>query len=128
MSKKMNLVNLEGWNRHTEFAVDLKTVLHSDRKMKKRKDYQGVLRLDEDAEMGDYYSRDAHCTFTETVPPSPRKRNPYLFVGRYVSVTLKSDGRLRPNLKQMPVGMSVDNYAFEVYRELRGALKGLVEE
>jgi hypothetical protein len=31
-------------------------------------------------------------------------------------------------MPQLGLNMSVDNYAFEVYRELRGALKGLVED
>ena len=46
----------------------------------------------------------------------------------FVSITRRADGTLHPNFKPMPVGMSVDNYAFEVYDELRQALKGLVEE
>ena len=54
------------------------------------------------------------------------KRNPQVFDGRYITVTRRDDGSLRPNFKPMPTTarLSVDNYAFEVYRELRGALKG----
>ena len=48
--------------------------------------------------------------------------------GHFVNITRGDDGMLRPNLKRMPVDMSVDNHAFEVFRELRHALKGLVEE
>ena len=36
---------LKGWHRTTDLAVDLKTILRSDRTMKTGKEYQGVLRL-----------------------------------------------------------------------------------
>ena len=120
-----------GWQRNTELAVDLKTVLHSDRTMKKGKEYLGVLRRDSDAEIEDFRCRDAHYTFTEVVRMTAGKRNPHVFDGQHITVTRRDDGSLRPNFKPMPqlgANMSVDNYAFEVYRELRQALKGLVEE
>ena len=118
---------LQGWHKNTDLAVNLKTVLHSDTSMRTGKDYQGVLRRDWDAEIEDFRCRDAHYTFVETLPWTS-KRNPRLFNGKYISITRRPDGSLRPNFKPMPAGMSVDNYAFEVYRELRGALKGLVEK
>ena len=121
----------EGWNRNTDLAVDLKTILCSDRSMKTDKEYLGVLRRDSDAEIEDFRCRDAHYTFTEVVRMTAGKRNPHVFDGQHITVTRRDDGSLRPNFKPMPqVGakMSVDNYAFEVYRELRHALKGLVEE
>ena len=49
----------------------------------------------------------------------------------YQGVLRRDDGSLRLNFKPMPklgADLSVDNYAFEVYRELRQALIGLVEE
>ena len=49
----------------------------------------------------------------------------------YQGVLRSDDGSLRLNFKPMPklgADLSVDNYAFEVYRELRQALIGLVEE
>ncbi len=112
--------DLNGWHKNTDLAVNLKTVLLSDTSMRTGKEYQGVLRRDWDAEMEDFRCRDAHYTFTETLPWAT-KRNPRVFNGRYISITRRSDGSLRPNFKPMPAGMSVDNYAFEVYRELRGA-------
>ena len=118
---------LQGWHKNTDLAVNLKTVLHSDTSMRTGKDYQGVLRRDWDAEIEDFRCRDAHYTFVETLPWTS-KRNPRLFKGKYITITRRPDGTLRPNFKPMPAGMSVDNYAFEVYRELRGALKGLVEK
>ena len=36
---------LKGWHRTTDLAVDLKTILRSDRTMKTGKEYQGTLRL-----------------------------------------------------------------------------------
>ena len=45
---------LNGWNRNTDLAVDLKTVLHSDTCMRTGKEYQGVLRRDQDAEIEDF--------------------------------------------------------------------------
>lgn len=64
--------------------------------------------------------------FIETADSSAAKRNPHVFNGRYITITRRDDGSFRPNFKPMPVGMSVNNYAFEVYRELRGSLLGLV--
>ena len=77
----------------------------------------------------DFLSRDAHYTFVETLPWTT-KRNPRVFRGRYITITRRDDGTLKPNFKPMKMDetFSIDNYAFEVYCELHGALKGLVEE
>lgn len=120
----------QGWHKNTELCVNMKTLLRSDVRMKVGKDYQGVLRLDSEGVVEEYLSRDPHFTFVETLPWST-KRNPRVFRGRYISVTRRDDGSLRLNFKPMPklgANLSVDNYAFEVYRELRQALIGLVEE
>ena len=108
------------WNHNTELCIDLKTILTSDRRAKMRKDYPGVLTRD---------GRE-HFTFIETVPQAPCRRNLRVFDGKYITITRRSDGSLWPNFKAMrlEVGLSVEHYAFEVYRELLGALKGLVEE
>jgi len=68
-----------------------------------------------------------HFSFVET-HPATAKRNPQLFKGRFITVTRWDDGSLHPNFRPMPENMSVSNYAFEVYRELYKALKGLVEK
>ncbi len=117
-----------GWHPNTHLGVDVKTLLRSDRKMKVGKEYQGIFRLDSEGIADEFLYRDPHFTFVETVPQTAGKRNPHVFEGRYITVTRRDEGTLRPNFKPMPAGMSVDNYAFEVYRELRGALKGLVEK
>ena len=126
MSKVQNS-NLEGWHRNTDLSVNLKTILHSDRKMKAGKDYQGVLRLDAEGTVEEFLSRDAHYTFVETLPWTS-KRNPRLFNGKYISITRRPDGSLRPNFKPLKVtkGFSVERYTFNVYLELHKALKGLV--
>ena len=101
-------------------CIDLRTILRSDRKAKTHKDYPGVLTRD---------GRE-HFTFIETVPQAPCRRNLRVFDGKYITITRRSDGSLWPNFKAMRLGagLSVEHYAFEVYRELLGALKGLVEE
>jgi len=121
----------QGWHPNTHLGVDVKTLLRSDVRMKVGKEYQGIFRLDSEADIDEFRCRDAHMTFTETVPMTAGKRNPHVFAGQYITVTRRDDGSLRPNFKPMPklgANLSVDYYAFEVYRELRQALKGLVEE
>ena len=126
MSKVQNS-NLEGWHRNTDLSVNLKTILRSDRKMKAGKEYQGVFRLDAEAVVEEFFARDAHYTFVET-QPWLSKRNPRLFNGKYISITRRPDGSLRPNFKPLKVtkGFSVERYTFNVYLELHKALKGLV--
>lgn len=123
--------DFKGWHINTDLGCDVKTILRSNRSMKVGKGYQGVLRLDSEAVVDEYLCRDSHYTFVESVPQSAGKRNPHVFDGNYITITRKDSGELRPNFKSMPkfgANLSVDNYAFGVYRELRGALKGLVEE
>ena len=121
--------NLEGWNQNTDLAVNLKTILHNDRRMQTGKEYQGVLRRDSDAEIDEFLSDDPHYTFIETLPLK-EKRNPRLFDGRYITITRRPDGSLRPNFKPVKIdkGFSPYRYALEVANEIREALKGLVEE
>ena len=119
-----------GWHRNTEFSCEVKTVLHSDRRMKPGKEYTGMLRLDNDAITEDYYYRDSHYTFVETLPTTAGKRNPHVFRGKYITITRRDDGSLRPNFKPMKIGagFSIDSYAIGVCDELRQALTGLLEE
>ena len=122
--------NLKGWNRNTDLAVDLKTILRSDRTMRTGKEYQGILRRDSDAEIEDFRCRDAHYTFIETVPMTAGKRNPHIFRGQYITVTRRDDGSLRPNFKPMKTGKDFDvaKYDIGVSNELLWALEGLVEK
>ena len=118
--------DLNGWHKNTALAVDLKTILRSDRIMRVGKDYQGVLRRDVECEEFLY---DEHFTFVETLPWS-MKRNPRVYNGRYISVTRQDNGNLRPNFKPLKMGddFSLERYALGVYNELCIALGGLVEE
>ena len=117
-------------HRTTDLAVDLKTILRSDRTMKTGKDYQGVLRRDSDADIDEFRCRDAHYTFVETVRTTAEKRNPHVFVGEYITITRRDDGSYRPNFRPMKVDkdFSVERYALGVCNELMWALEGLVEE
>jgi hypothetical protein len=95
--------------------------------MRTGKDYQGVLRLDHDASIDEFLARDAHYTFIESEPWTS-KRNPRVYKGKFITITRRPDGSLKPNFRPMPANMSVERYAFQVYCELHGALKGLVEK
>lgn len=121
--------NKQGWHSNTDLGCDVKTILHSDRKMKVGKDYQGVLRLDAEGVVEEYMSRDSHYTFVETLPWST-KRNPRVFNGKYITVTRRDDGSLRPNFKPMKVDrdFSAYRYALAVFNELMWALEDLVEK
>ena len=118
---------LQGWNRSTELCCDVKTILHSDRTLKTGKDYQGVLRRDHGADIDEFRCRDAHYTFIETQPWTA-KRNPRLYKGKYITITRRPDGTLKPNFRPLPANMSVERYAFGVYIELHKALEGLIEK
>ena len=132
-SKKVRLVGsivedvLQGWNRSTELCCDVKTILHSDRTLKTGKDYQGVLRRDSESDVDEFLSRDAHYTFIEMLPWTA-KRNPRVYKGKYITITRRPDGTLKPNFRPLPANMSVERYAFGVYIELHKALEGLIEK
>ena len=129
MSKVLK-TDLLGWNHNTELDVDLKTILRSDRRMKTGKEYQGVLRRDHDAEIEEFRCRDAHYTFVETVTSTPRKHNPRVYYGEYITVTRRQDGSLQPNFRPMKVGedFCLERYINDVANELLWALEGLVEK
>ena len=118
----------QGWHANTELGCDLKTFLRSDKRAKVGKSYPGVLRCDSEGIVDEYLSRDPHYTFVETLPWLS-KRNPCVFRGKYITVTRRDDGTLRLNFRPMPkIGekISVEYFTFEVYRELRQALEGLI--
>ena len=120
----------QGWHTNTDLGCDVKTILRSDRKMKVGKEYQGVLRCDSEASIEDFRCRDAHYTFTETLPHSAGKRNPHVFDGFFITVTRRDDGSLRLNFKELKVDkhFSVYRYALGVFNELMWALEDLVEK
>ena len=121
--------NLNGWHTNTDLGCDIKTILHSDRKMKVGKDYQGVLKLDQEGTIDEFLSRDPHYTFIETLPWS-MKRNPRVFNGKYISVTRQDDGTYRLNFKPLKTGegFNLEHYALSVYNEICIAIGGLIEK
>ena len=129
MSNKTRKTNRMGWHRNTDLAVDLKTILRSDRMMKTGKEYLGMLRRDNDSIVDDFLYRDAHYTFVETLPWT-MKRNPRVFRGKFITVTRREDGSLKPNFRPLPTDadLSVEKYATGVANELMWALEGLGRE
>lgn len=118
---------LQGWHRNTELSVDLKTILRTDERLQAGKDYLGILRRDVECE--DYYY-DEHITFVETVPSAPRKRNPYVFKGKYITVTRRDDGSVHPNFKPLKIDedFCLEQYVICVSNELLWALECLIEK
>lgn len=115
-----------GWKTSTELSVDLKTCLRRDRRMKSGKVYRGTLRRDVTCEEFNY---DEHYTFVEGAPETSEKRNPHVYVGRYITVTQRDDGTLRPNFRPLRIDddFTVEGYAIGVSNELLWALGGLIE-
>ena len=60
----------------------------------------------------------------------PRKRNPHVFKGRYITITRQADGSLRPNFRPMKVDeyFSIERFAVGVANELMLALECLIEK
>lgn len=120
----------DSWHANTELGCNIKTLLRSDKHAKVGKSYPGVLRLDSDAEIEDYLSRDPHYTFVETIPLTAGKRNPHVFDGEFITVTRRDDGSLRLNFKELKTdaGFKVERFALGVYNEICMALEGLIEK
>ena len=114
---------VKGWYRNTDLCMDVKTFLRDDRYTKIGKDYTGLLRRDSDD----------HYLFVETEQPASAacKRNPRLFVGKYISVTRRlRDGHVRFNFKEVDFGVGFNplSFAVGVMREILKALRCLGEE
>ncbi len=111
---------------NTELDVNLKTQLLNDVVMIPGKPYQGVLT--KDAEVDEFLC-DEHLTFIESAPVIV-KRNPQVFNGQYITITRRSNGTYRPNLKPIEIGEGFDfiAYASAVGSELLWALESLIEK
>lgn len=109
--------------KNTLLCIDLKTQMTDDVLLEVGKNYRGVLRHDPVEEFGE-----DHYTFTETGSPK-RKSNPHVFEGRYINVSMRDDGTLQPNFRQLRIDkdFTVNRYAAGVAMELRKALGCLVE-
>lgn len=112
---------------NTELCVDLKTKLQNDVIMIPGKEYTGVLRHDKPKETL-FGPEDSHFTFRETQPSTAGKRNQQVFYGKFITITRRDDGTLRPNFKpvKMEVGFSASSYATGVANELLWALTSLL--
>ena len=108
----------QGWNRNTDLCMDVKTILRSDKVTKVGKNYLGQLTRNSD----DGY------TFIETDSTGVEKRNPRIYAGQYITITMKDDGSYRPNFRPMKVGadFSIERYAAGVANELLWAFDGLL--
>ena len=128
--EEINESRLRGWNRNTDLGCEVKTLLRSDKRMLVGKEYQGVFKLDSDAEVDERLCHDPHYTFVETLPLTAGKRNPHVFDGKYITVTRRDDGSLRLNFKELKMGpgFRVERFALGVYNEICMALEGLVKE
>ena len=105
-------------NCNTDLCMDVKTLLRTDRVTKLGKNYRGVLMRD----------GEDHYTFLES-HPATQKRNPHVYMGKYITVTRQDDGTYHPNFRPMRIneGFNVERYALGVYNELCIALGGLLE-
>ena len=118
--------NRKGCYKNTALCCYLKTVLQNDRVMKPRKDYQGMLRRDVET---DEFLFDEHFTFVETLP-HVEKRNPRVYDGKFITITRRDDGTLRPNLKPIKnwANFNIADYAINVGNELLWGLSDLIEK
>ena len=128
--KKVLSATLRDWHTNTDLSVNLKTTLCIDARMTTGKDYLGVLRRDSDTIVDDFLYRDPHYTFVETAPLADGKRNPRIFDGKHISITVRPDGSPRPNFKTLYIDpdFSIDDYADAVRNELCQGLRGLLEK
>ena len=110
----------QGCHSNTDLCVDLKTILRNDRIAKTGKDYPGVLTHD----------KAYHYTFRETLPPTTYERNPRVYNGKFITITLKKDGNLQPNFKPIKEWNNLNAlaYAKGVANELLWAFESLLEK
>ena len=118
----------QGWHNNTDLGCDVKTILRSDKRIRAGKEYWGMMRRDSDIIDDELLGRDPHYTFVEALPSTDGKRNPHIFVGKYITMTRRDDGSLRPNFKPLRIDADFDigHYAESVRNELHSALSGLV--
>ena len=72
--------------------------------------------------------RNGDVYITETQPSTAGKRNQQVFYGKFITITRRDDGTLRPNFKPMKMeeGFSASSYATGVANELLWALTSLL--
>ena len=107
-------------HKNTDLCVDLKTILLDDCIAKLGKVYQGMLKHD----------KEYHYTFREIQPSAAYKRNPRIYNGKYITLTLRKDGSPQFNFKavRLDADFNAERFALEVYNELREALWCFLEK
>jgi hypothetical protein len=110
----------QGWNHTTELCVDVKTYLRGDARMRKGRQYPGLLTRESEE----------HMTFVETASQKKMKRNPHIYEGEFITVTQRDDGTYHLHFRAicMDKGFNVERFAFQVYNEVLWGLDGLVEK
>ena len=105
---------------NTELGINLKLITREPGRMPVGKYLDGMITRD---------SED-HYTFLETLPPKVYKRNPHVYVGKYITITRRDDGGLRPNFKpvKMDANFNATIYARGVANELLWAFESLLEK
>ena len=106
-------------------CIDLLTLLQTDNLVEPGKRYWGVLRCKLPSEgniHGDQYE------FKEVeIKLAVSRRNVHLFVGKYITITLRADGSRRLNLRNINLDdVNSDTFCLELMTEIRQALKNLV--
>lgn len=105
--------------KNTMLCIDLKTFLRKDSILVKGRFYHGDITQD---------AHD-HVTFIESAPGAPRRRNPRVFDGKYITMTYRSrDHYARLNFKDWHLGahFDINAYAVGVMDEIRQALGGFL--
>lgn len=103
---------------NTEPCIDLKLLTQQPGRMDVGAILRGILTRD----------GEEHYTFRETQPSTAGKRNQQVFYGKFITITRRDDGTLRPNFKpvKMEEGFSASSYATGVANELLWALTSLL--
>ena len=107
-----------GLHPNTELCTELKTLTRQPGRMDEGVALPGLLTRD----------GEEHYTFIQTLLPSAGKRNPRVFDGRCITVTIKDDGTPRLNFKPLKEteSLDVDTFANTVADELRRSLSNLL--
>ena len=109
-------------------CIDLQTKLQHDALPVAGKQYFGILRVKLPSE-GDVHG-DQYAFNEVDSPISTCRRNVHLFVGKFITVTRRPDGRPRLNFRYLKID---DNFDFnacclELFDEIREVLKMLLEK
>ena len=103
---------------HTELCVDLKLLTRESGRLNIGATLVGIITRD----------GEEHYTFRETQPSTAGKRNQQVFYGKFITITRRDDGTLRPNFKPVKKeeDFSASSYATGVANELLWALTSLL--